>query len=120
MIESTDQRALSADQITLLTAARVHQLHRLPSGETRRYFDDGTYTTGTTGARVGELIEAGMLAVGQQHTPSVQRARWFREVELTPDGEGRLLQALHERAMAEDPTHDRSSCFCCCLTCQGD
>ena len=28
------------------------------------------------------------------------------------------LQLEHERRMAADPSHDRSSCYCCCLDCE--
>lgn len=27
------------------------------------------------------------------------------------------LQAQHEKAQAEHPDHDRSSCWCCCVDC---
>jgi len=30
------------------------------------------------------------------------------------------LQAEHERLQGLDDQHDRSSCWCCCITCDGD
>lgn len=73
---------LTASQVDLLTAARRHQLLRLPSGETRRYFDDGTYTS-AVGARAGELEAAGLLRVGMLHTPTNRVRHRFHELEPT-------------------------------------
>jgi hypothetical protein len=68
-----------------LRAAGRQTLFRLPSGETRLYFDDGTYRT--VNARVGELEAAGWLTVGGElHAAPMASQRRWRYLDLTAAG----------------------------------
>lgn len=59
---------------------------RLPSGETRRYYLDGTYRT--LNARMGEMEAAGWVQVGEE-TGRIAEAHW-RFMELADAGQAVL------------------------------
>ncbi len=67
-------------------AAGRQTVFRLPNGETRLYYDDGTYRT--VNARFGELEQAGWVKVGAEllADPLPSRRRW-RYLDVTALGE---------------------------------
>lgn len=94
----TDTLYPTPTRLADLAAASRHQVFRLPNGETRLYYDDGTYRT--VNARIGELLTAGWVRVGGAFysAPNPAQRRW-RYVELT--GAGRAVLAEHQAAKAD-------------------
>lgn len=64
-----------------------------PTGEIRRYFDDGTYTTAAT-KQYRALVDAGLVERGQEHPapPGERNPRYV--LRLTPEGERVLAEHL--------------------------
>lgn len=68
-----------------LLACGRHSVMRLPSGETRLYYDDGTYNS-AVGAAIGELEAAGLVRVGAQMFAAGRAYRQWRFLDLTGAG----------------------------------
>lgn len=60
------------------------QVWRLPSGETRQYYDDGTYLL--RNGIVGVMADAGYVTVGAEDSPPQARGQVWRLVEPTTEG----------------------------------
>lgn len=68
-----------------LLACGRHSVFRLPSGETRLYYDDGTYNS-AVGAAIGELEAAGLVRVGAKLYAAGRAQREWRFLDLTGAG----------------------------------
>lgn len=40
------------------------------------------------------------------------------KIDMSEGSPYQLAQAEHDRRLAADPDHDRSSCVCCCFDCE--